>query len=78
MRSGPDVAEGNAAQRGSQERTTGIFVLGLQWEIHQERTFIRIAIVIAARAGDLKAEFFVEGYGGKVGFADFEKDRADR
>jgi hypothetical protein len=74
MRLGPDEADGNSAQSGSQERTPGIFVLGLKHEIHQERRFLRVAVVVGAATANLKSGFFVERDRGGIGFANFQKD----
>ena len=76
MRLGPDKGDTNSAQSGSQERTPGIFVLGLKQEIHQERRFLRVAVVVGAATANLKTEFFIERDRGGIGFANFQKDCA--
>jgi hypothetical protein len=74
---GPDEADGNSVQSWSQERTTGIFVLGRERETHQESRFIGVAVVTGATAHALEAELFVERDCGGVGFADFQKNLLD-
>src|SRR5215470_963268 len=77
MRLGPDETDGNSAQSGSQERTPGIFVLGLKQEIHHQRRFLGLAVVVGAATGNLKSEFSVKRDRGGIGFANFQKDLAN-